>query len=242
LLFENWLPQPGPRSACAPPPTHTDTVGAIYVFVIRYSFYHSELSCLSNARKSGSPVGVCTTAMRNGHAYCRPHLCVHSIFIYHSRFGCLWICILSLQTRLPEQGQEERQPRQRVHHRHEERPVELELQVRFGHAPTHHLDGRRRRGHSALLVHLGRPDKSKRTFSGVQYLWEVFVWGFGVLFSSCVCVCRCRCRGCCFLSVCVCNLLILLPGEARQKQANPHLEPVDSEAWPRPMVNSHHRA
>ena len=33
-------------------------------------------------------------------------------------------------------------------------------------------------------------------------LWEVFVWGFGVLFSSCVCVCRCR--GCCSLSVCMC--------------------------------------
>jgi len=33
--------------------------------------------------------------------------------------------------------------------------------------------------------------------SVVKCLWEVFLWGFGVLFSSCVCVCR----GCCSLSV-----------------------------------------
>ena len=33
----------------------------------------------------------------------------------------------------------------------------------------------------------------------VKCLWEVFVWGSGVLFLSCVCVCR----GCCSLSVCV---------------------------------------
>jgi len=36
----------------------------------------------------------------------------------------------------------------------------------------------------------------------VKCLWEVFVWGFGVLFLLCACVCRCR--GCCSLSVCVC--------------------------------------
>jgi len=35
--------------------------------------------------------------------------------------------------------------------------------------------------------------------SVVKCLWEVFVWGFGLLFLSCVC----RCRGCCSLSVCV---------------------------------------
>jgi len=34
-------------------------------------------------------------------------------------------------------------------------------------------------------------------------LWEVFIWGFGVLFLSCR-VRVCRCRGCCSLSVCVC--------------------------------------
>ena len=44
--------------------------------------------------------------------------------------------------------------------------------------------------------------------SVVKCLWEVFVWGFGVLFLSCACVCRCR--GCCSLSVCVCDLLIFL--------------------------------
>jgi len=38
--------------------------------------------------------------------------------------------------------------------------------------------------------------------SVVKCLWEVFGWGFGVLFLSCACVCRCR--GCCSLSVCVC--------------------------------------
>ena len=38
--------------------------------------------------------------------------------------------------------------------------------------------------------------------SVVKCLWEVFVWGFGVLFLSCACVCRCR--GCCSLSVYVC--------------------------------------
>jgi len=42
--------------------------------------------------------------------------------------------------------------------------------------------------------------------SVVNCLWEVFVWGFGVLFLSCVCVgvgsvVLCRC-------VCVCDLLI----------------------------------
>jgi len=39
----------------------------------------------------------------------------------------------------------------------------------------------------------------------VKCLWEVFGWGFGVLFLSCACVCRCR--GCCSLSVCVRDLL-----------------------------------
>ena len=38
--------------------------------------------------------------------------------------------------------------------------------------------------------------------SVVKCLWEVFVWGFGVLFLSCVCVWRCW--RCCSLSVCVC--------------------------------------
>ena len=39
--------------------------------------------------------------------------------------------------------------------------------------------------------------------SVVKCLWEVFVWGFGVLFLSCVCVCV---GGVvlCSLSVCVC--------------------------------------
>jgi len=32
--------------------------------------------------------------------------------------------------------------------------------------------------------------------------WGVFVWGFEVVFLSCVCACRCR--GWCSLSVCVC--------------------------------------
>ena len=45
-------------------------------------------------------------------------------------------------------------------------------------------------------------------------LWEVFVWGFRVLFLSCVCVCACvcvcQCHGCCSMSVCVCDLLIFL--------------------------------
>jgi len=47
--------------------------------------------------------------------------------------------------------------------------------------------------------------------SVVQCLWGVFVWGFGVLFLSCVCVCR----GCCSLSMCVCvfDLLIFLHGD-----------------------------
>ena len=52
--------------------------------------------------------------------------------------------------------------------------------------------------------------------SVVKCLWGVFVWGFGVLFLSCVCVCRCR--GSCSLSVCVCvcvcvcDLLIFYSG------------------------------
>jgi len=52
--------------------------------------------------------------------------------------------------------------------------------------------------------------------SVVKCLWEVFVWGFGVLFLSCVCVCVCvcRCRGCCSLPVCVCDLLIFLHRES----------------------------
>jgi len=41
--------------------------------------------------------------------------------------------------------------------------------------------------------------------SVVKCVWAVFVWGFGVMFLSCVCV-----SGCCFLSVCVCDLLICL--------------------------------
>jgi len=44
--------------------------------------------------------------------------------------------------------------------------------------------------------------------SVVNCLWELFVWGFGVLFLSCVCVCVCRCRGCCSLSVCACVRLV----------------------------------
>ena len=51
--------------------------------------------------------------------------------------------------------------------------------------------------------------------SVVKCLWEVFIWGFGVLFLSCVCG---RCRGCCSLSVCVCGLFLLIffyrPGRA----------------------------
>jgi len=39
-------------------------------------------------------------------------------------------------------------------------------------------------------------------FGGVKCVWEMFVWGFGVLFLSCACVCRCP--GGCSLSVCVC--------------------------------------
>jgi len=41
--------------------------------------------------------------------------------------------------------------------------------------------------------------------SVVKCLWEVFVWGFGVLFLSCVCVSVCvRCRGCRSVGVCAC--------------------------------------
>jgi len=36
---------------------------------------------------------------------------------------------------------------------------------------------------------------------GVKCLWEVFVWGFGVLFLSGVCVCMSLCRCVC---MCVC--------------------------------------
>ena len=42
----------------------------------------------------------------------------------------------------------------------------------------------------------------------VQCLWGVFVWGFGVLFLSCACVSRVLFSLC----VCVCDLLIFLPG------------------------------
>ena len=43
--------------------------------------------------------------------------------------------------------------------------------------------------------------------SVVKCLWEVFVWGFGVLFVSCVCV---SVSGVLFsVGVCVCDLLIL---------------------------------
>jgi len=52
--------------------------------------------------------------------------------------------------------------------------------------------------------------------SVVKCLWGVFVWGFGVLFLSCVCVCvgvggavLCRC-----VCVCVCDLLIFLQSTA----------------------------
>jgi len=51
--------------------------------------------------------------------------------------------------------------------------------------------------------------------SVVKCFWEVFVWGFGVLFVSCVCVgvggavlCRCVC-------VCVCGLLIFLKSQGK---------------------------
>jgi len=45
--------------------------------------------------------------------------------------------------------------------------------------------------------------------SVVKCLWGVFVWGFGVLFLSCVyrgccSLSMCVCRGCCSLSMCVC--------------------------------------
>ena len=49
--------------------------------------------------------------------------------------------------------------------------------------------------------------RSTSRYGVVKCLWEVFVWGFGVLFLSRVCLCR----GCCSLSVCVCDLLICLP-------------------------------
>jgi len=41
----------------------------------------------------------------------------------------------------------------------------------------------------------------------VKCLWEVCVWG---LWGDVLVVCVCRCRRCCSLSVCVCDLLILL--------------------------------
>ena len=44
--------------------------------------------------------------------------------------------------------------------------------------------------------------------SVVKCLWEVFVWGFGVLFLPCVCV---SVSGVLFsVGVCVCDLLIYL--------------------------------
>jgi len=46
-----------------------------------------------------------------------------------------------------------------------------------------------------------KKDTSRQPSSVVKCLREVFIWGFGVLFLSCVCVCRCR--GCCSLSVCM---------------------------------------
>jgi len=54
-----------------------------------------------------------------------------------------------------------------------------------------------------LNVHRGHALSSK-------CLWEVFVWGFGALFVSCVCV-----SGVVFsvgVCVCVCDLLIFLQG------------------------------
>jgi len=53
--------------------------------------------------------------------------------------------------------------------------------------------------------------------SVVKCLWEVFVWGFGVLFMSCVCVCQYR--GCCSLSVC--GLLIFLHVSLADEQRPP---------------------
>jgi len=49
-----------------------------------------------------------------------------------------------------------------------------------------------------MYIHVVAPPSSV-----VKCLWEVFVWGFGVLFLSCVCVCV-GVGGCCSLSVCVC--------------------------------------
>jgi len=49
--------------------------------------------------------------------------------------------------------------------------------------------------------------------SVVKCLWEVFVWGFGVLFLSCACVSM---LGVLFsVGVCVCDLLIYLHKQLR---------------------------
>jgi len=46
--------------------------------------------------------------------------------------------------------------------------------------------------------------------SVVKCLREVFVWGFGALFLSCVCVCVCVSGVLFSVGVCVCDLLIFL--------------------------------
>ena len=46
--------------------------------------------------------------------------------------------------------------------------------------------------------------------SVVKCLWEVFVWGFGVLFLSCACVCVSLSGVLFSVGVCVCDLLIFL--------------------------------
>jgi len=53
------------------------------------------------------------------------------------------------------------------------------------------------------------------TWKVVKCLWEVFIWGFGVLFLSCVCA---SVSGVVFsVGVCMCDLLIFLPSKLGSK-------------------------
>jgi len=85
---------------------------------------------------------------------------------------------------------------------------------------------------TAVTEHLfGQPRPKKGKHITHMCLWGVFVWGFGVLFLSCVCVCRCRVV--LSLCVCVCDLLIYLYTETHD--TNHHKRPYEEP--PRSLNN-----
>jgi len=86
----------------------------------------------------------------------------------------------------------------RVTHIHIYRNIKYLLECRC-HVPLRALLCRQQlslRPANLIHIHIHIHREVARTVvappsSDVKCLWEVFVWGFGVLFLSCVCVCVC---------------------------------------------------